>query len=131
MTVHFSSNLWDLFVGRLQGPMTLRFVLQPAMATFFAIRAGLKDAREGKAPYLWSAFYNVHEREELLRHGWKQVRMVFLMAFVLDTVYQAIVFRWIYLGQALVVAFVLAIVPYLFVRGPLNRVARHASPEQR
>jgi hypothetical protein len=30
--------------------MTFRLILQPAMAVFLAIRAGLRDAREGKPP---------------------------------------------------------------------------------
>ena len=46
-------------------------------------------------------------------------------AIVIDVVYQFIVFRWFYPGEALVVAFVLAIVPYLLVRGPVNRIARN------
>jgi hypothetical protein len=35
---------WDNLVGRLYGPMTFRLVVQPAVAIFFAIRAGLRDA---------------------------------------------------------------------------------------
>jgi hypothetical protein len=57
-----------------------------------------------------------------LHHGWKDVRIVFLMAFLLDSAYQLIVFRWIYLGQAVIVAIILAVVPYVLLRGPVNRL---------
>lgn len=40
------------------------------------------------------------------------------MAVVLDTVYQVLVFRWVYPGMVLVVAIVCAVVPYFLVRGP-------------
>ena len=40
-------------LARVSGPMKFRLVLQPCMAAFFAIRAGLADARAGKPPYFW------------------------------------------------------------------------------
>ena len=43
---------------------------------------------------------------------------------MLDTVYQLWVFRWVYPGEVLVVAFVCAVVPYVLVRGPITRIAR-------
>lgn len=120
---HLAPTHWEMLIGRLQGPLTLRLILQPAMACFFAVRAGLKDAREGRPAYLWKVFTNPARRYELLHHGWKDIRMVFLMAFLLDSVYQVIVFRWVYVGQAVIVAILLAVVPYALVRGPVNRVA--------
>jgi hypothetical protein len=117
-----------MLVGRLQGPLTLRLILQPAMATFFAVRAGLKDARQGRKPYLWKIFTNPDLRRELLRLGWKDVRMVFLMAVLLDCVYQVIVFKWIYPVQAAIVAVVLALVPYGMIRGPVNRLMSRRRP---
>jgi len=51
-------DIWMRFVenmnDRVTGPMKFRLLLQPAMAAFFAIRAGLNDARTGKPPYFWS-----------------------------------------------------------------------------
>ncbi|MFZ0885025.1 MAG: hypothetical protein WAN14_16610, partial [Candidatus Acidiferrales bacterium] len=43
---------------------------------------------------------------------------------ILDFVYQMEVHSTVYAGELLVVAFVLAIVPYLIVRGPVNRIVR-------
>jgi hypothetical protein len=45
-----SESFEENLIGRSEGPMTFRLILQPAMAVFLAIRAGLRDAREGKPP---------------------------------------------------------------------------------
>jgi hypothetical protein len=34
------------------------------------------------------------------------------------------VLRWFYLGEALVIGFVVAVLPYLLIRGPAARIAR-------
>ncbi|MCZ7558680.1 MAG: hypothetical protein M5U30_00325 [Burkholderiaceae bacterium] len=119
-------DIWMRFVenlnDRIGGPMKFRGLLQPLMACFFAIRSGLKDACEGKPPYFWALFTQPAHRAEMLRDGWKSVGRVFLLALLLDVVYQLIVQRFVYPGEALWVAFVLAIVPYLVVRGLVNRL---------
>jgi hypothetical protein len=104
--------------------MKFRLVLQPAMATFFAIRSGLADARVGKPPYFWALIWDHGQREAMLKDGWKSVGRVFVLALLLDAVYQIIVLRFVYPGEAVIVAFVLAIVPYLVVRGLVTRAAR-------
>jgi hypothetical protein len=45
---------------------------------------------------------------------------------VLDAVYQYIALRWFYPGEAVLVAIILAIIPYLLVRGPVDRIARRS-----
>ena len=116
-------RLWENLIGRVTGPMKFRFLLQPTMAIFFAVRSGLKDAREGNPPYFWAVFTDPAQRREMLRYGWKSVGKVFVLALVLDVAYQIFVLRWIYPVEALLVALGLAIVPYLLVRGPVNRIA--------
>ena len=118
----FSNPLVGL-ISRTAGPLKFRFVLQPLMAIFLAIRDGLKDSREGKSPFFWDFCFNPAVRERLLRDGWKSVGKVFILAFVLDCAYQVIEVRWIYVLDALAVAFFLAIVPYVIMRGPVNRIA--------
>jgi hypothetical protein len=109
--------------GRVGGPMSFRFLLQPATAAFFAWRAGWKDARTGRPPYFWAMLTDPSHRLYLLRDGWKDVAKVFVFALVLDTVYQFIQLRWVYPMQALIVAFGLAFVPYVVLRGPFRRIA--------
>lgn len=118
------ARIWENLAGRLDGPMKFRLLLQPTVAAIFAIRAGLKDAHEGRPPYFWTIFTDPAQRSELLREGWKAVSKVFIVAVVIDVVYQYLVFRWFYPGEALITAFILAFVPYLLIRGPVNRIAR-------
>jgi hypothetical protein len=122
---HMVARILDNLVLRVTGPMKFRLVLQPAMALFFAIRDGLKDAREGRPAYFWAVLTEPTDRKARLKSGWKSVGKVFILAFVLDVVYQIIVQRRVYPGEAAIVAIVLAIVPYILLRGPVNRIARH------
>ena len=120
----FSRIIEDL-VGRVSGPMKFRLILQPVMAALFAIRSGLKDAKENKPPYFWGLFTDPEHRRDMLRDGWKSVGRVFIFAIVMDGIYQFIVFRWFYPVEALLVAIILALVPYLLIRGPVNRIAHN------
>ena len=104
--------------------MSFRLVLQPAMAAFFAIRAGLQDGRTGRPPYLWAILTDPAHRRDLLHEGWKAIAKVFVMAVVIDAIYQVVQLRWFYPNEALIVAIVLALVPYLLIRGPVGRIAR-------
>ena len=118
------SRFWEDVIARVGGPMTFRIILQPIMAAIFAVRSGLKDAKEGKPAYFWALFTDSVNRRDMLRDGWKSVGKVFVIAILIDLVYQLIVFRWFYPGEALLVAAILAFIPYLVIRGPVNRIAR-------
>jgi hypothetical protein len=108
--------------------MKLRLLLQPIVAIVLAVIAGLKDARLGKPPYGWSLFTDAAHRRDLLRDGWKSVGKVFIVAMVLDAIYQWIVARVIYPGELVLVAVILALVPYLIVRGLVTRISRRIHP---
>jgi len=114
-------------VGRVHGPMHSRMFMQPLMSLIFAYRDGRKDAREGKPAYGWALFTNPEHRRDLLRQGWKSVGRIFIIALAIDAVYQCIEVNWFYPGEALVVAVLLALVPYLLLRGPINRLFRRKS----
>ena len=75
--------------ARLTGPMNLRFVIQPTIATILAIRAGLRDAHQNRPAFLWAVLWNPAHRRELLRQGWKGVGNV-LLAAILDVIYRLI-----------------------------------------
>lgn len=121
-------NMWarvaDQLLARVSGPLHFRLVLQPLMAVVLAVIAGLKDARTGRRPYFWSLITEPGHRMEMLKDGWKSVGRVFLLALALDAIYQLYVLHFFYLGEAIIVAIVLAIVPYLLLRGIVTRLAR-------
>jgi hypothetical protein len=123
MDDQFCRIIEDL-VGRVSGPMKFRLILQPVMAAIFAIRSGLKDAKENKPPYFWAMFTDPDSRADMIRDGWKSVGRVFILGIIMDAIYQFIVFRWFYPVEALLVAAILALIPYLLIRGPVTRIAK-------
>jgi hypothetical protein len=118
---------WETLGGRIGGPLSFRLIIQPLVAAVLAVRAGIEDGRAGRPPYAWSIVTHPETRRELLDEGWKAVAKVFVLAVVLDAVYQVLVFRWIYPLEALLIAFLLACVPYLLVRGPAGRLSRRVA----
>jgi hypothetical protein len=124
------SRGWDNFLARPTGSLSLRFVIQPTMAGLLALRAGVQDAREGKKGYLWALLSNPERRLQLLHEGWRGARTPFLIAIVLDCVYQLITVHFIYPLELLFTATLLALVPYGLLRGPFNRIARLFIPTQ-
>ena len=110
-----------MLIGRFEGPLAFRFIFQPLVAATLALR----DAREGRPPYfLWAAITDPVRRRELMRLAWQDIGKVFVLAFLLDVVYELIVYRWIYPGQAVIVALILAVIPYLLVLGLVARILR-------
>jgi hypothetical protein len=119
-------RLWRDILDRPGGPMTFRFILQPAMALIAALRDGVKDARVGRKPYFWSLIRGAPEgRIELLWEGLISTARIIILGIVMDSIYQWVVFKTFYPGQAGVIAILLAFVPYLLLRGPFGRLARH------
>jgi hypothetical protein len=108
---------------RADGPLSLRLFLQPLVASILAIRAGLADAKAGQPPFLWTVLSDPAARQRLFQSGWKDISKVFVLASVFDMVYQFLVFRWVYPVQAVLVACLLAVVPYVILRGPVTRIA--------
>jgi hypothetical protein len=115
---------WEMLLCRLHGPLAFRFVLQPLVVAIIACRAGLRDAQKGNQGYGWAVLTNSVERNELLRHGWREVAKVFCAAIVMDVIYELIVFRRVHPVRPLIVATLLALLPYPLVRGLTNRAVR-------
>jgi hypothetical protein len=115
---------FDMLVGRASGPLHLRLIIQPMMAGLLAIRAGWADAKDGRPAFGWAFLTTPGQRWTLLREAIADVSTLFLVALVLDALYQIVIFHWIYPVQALVVATLLALPTYLLIRGPTNRVLR-------
>jgi hypothetical protein len=120
---YFSNFLTD-FIGRFDGPLHFRLLVQPLMAILLAVRDGSRDAREGRGAYGWSLLTDPAHRRYLLENGWKGIFKVFVVAYALDVVYQLMVWRGLKPFEALLTAFILAVIPYALLRGPANRLLR-------
>jgi hypothetical protein len=60
---------WDNFLARPSGSLSLRFYIQPTMASLLALRAGIQDARQGRQGYLWAILTRPERRLQLLHEG--------------------------------------------------------------
>ncbi|KHJ55208.1 hypothetical protein LA66_00530 [Aureimonas altamirensis] len=117
-------RVWTNIADRPGGPMTFRFILQPCVAGGMAIIDGIKDARLGRSPYLWTIVTNQQERAGRLREGLIATARIILLGLGMDTIYQATVLRTFYPGEMAIIVLLLAFVPYLLLRGPFARIAR-------
>ena len=119
-------RFWTEMVARSDGPMSFRFFLQPAMALLMALRDGIADARRGHEPYA-AHLRNADraERRRAWREGVTAVARILLLGVAMDVIYQFKVFGGFrYPLETFVIAVVLAFIPYLFLRGPVTRLAR-------
>jgi hypothetical protein len=114
----------EQLLGRLGGPLSFRFLIQPSIAAVIGIVNGVSDAKAGRPAYFLSIFTDARRRREHLLECWDAIWKVFLVAAVLDVIYEIRVFKLIYVGETVIVATALAVVPYVLVRGPANRLAR-------
>jgi hypothetical protein len=121
-------RVWDNLIARTEGPMHLRFVIQPAVSIYFAIQAGRLDAKTNTIPFLWRFVTAKGKRKAVAKEGWKHSGKIFMMGLAMDLVYQAVVIYKLgteenfYPLESIIVAFLLAIVPYVLIRGPLSRL---------
>ncbi len=112
-------------ISRLDGPLHFRFVVQPLIAIGFAVRDGIRDAKKGYPAYGWALLTDSEHRQTLMNSGWKGISKVFIVAFVLDLIYQMVTSHTIKLPAALITACLLALIPYILLRGPANRLVRY------
>ncbi len=115
-------RIWQNLLERPSGPMTFRFILQPIMVSIAAWRDGVKDARTGRSPYLWTMLTNRAAVGGSLQEGLIATARILLLGLVMDVIYQAIVFDTFHPGEAAIISILLAFVPYLLLRGPISRV---------
>lgn len=114
---------WHDLLQRPSGPMSFRFLLQPVMGIAFAIRDGLKDSSQGRPPYFWSILTDGTNRGARVRDGLKATGRIIILGIVMDTIYQIRVFDTVYPLELVIIVLGLAFLPYVLVRGPVNRIA--------
>jgi hypothetical protein len=114
---------------RFTGPMSFRLLLQPVMATIFAVIAGVRDARTGAPPYLWALVTHGGHRREMLLDLWRGVGRIFILAVVMEVTYQLRVHGSVSIPETIVISVLLAVVPYFVLRGLVNRLVRRKNHE--
>ena len=117
-------RIWQNMIDRTGGPMTFRFFLQPIMASIAALYDGIKDARAGRSYYLWTILTDPAKRGGRLHEGLISTARVILLGLCMDVIYQLIEFETFHPAEAVIIALLLAFVPYVLLRGPVARIAR-------
>ena len=126
----YFSRLWNDLIGRIDGPMKFRIILQPLMSVYFAYKAGKRDSVSGEVPYFIGLITEKGETKALVKQGWKDVGKIFIIATVIDIIYQLIlIYKFgtqptIYPLEVLITAVMLSFVPYIIFRGLFNRILR-------
>ncbi len=118
------SRMWADLLARPRGPFAFRLVVQPLIALALAVRDGIGDAKTGRSPYFWTVVNDPRERSKRIREAFRATGRVGLLALAIDAAYQFKVHGWIYPGEAFGIALLLALIPYLLIRGPVDRIAR-------
>ena len=118
------TRIWQNLLDRPGGPFVFRFVLQPIMATMAALRDGIQDARTGRAPFLRTMLTDPAQRRGRLDEALIATSRIILLGLAMDTVYQFIEFDTFHPAEAVIIALLLAFVPYLVLRGLVTRIAR-------
>ncbi|MBQ0822131.1 hypothetical protein KBI52_18230 [Microvirga sp. HBU67558] len=124
LSADVSDRVWRDIASRPGGPMTFRFILQPCMAAIAAFHDGAKDARLGRSPYLWSLLTSPTESSGRLGEGLIATARIILLGLAMDAVYQATVLKTFYPGEMVLIAILLAFLPYVLLRGPFARLVR-------
>lgn len=124
LSVSVVERIWQNLLDRPSGPMAFRIVLQPIMASIAALIDGIKDARTGRNPYLWTILSNPLKRSSRLHEGLISTARIILLGLGMDLIYQYLVFDTFHPAEAVIIAGVLCFLPYLLLRGPITRIAR-------
>lgn len=117
-------RFWSDMFARFGGPMTFRFILQPIMAAIAAIHDGVKDAREGHRSFFWTAWLHPSEQSGRLREGLISTARIMLLGISMDVIYQFKELDLFYPAEAVVIAILLAVIPYFIFRWIVERIAR-------
>lgn len=114
--------LWAEMISRTTGPLVLRFLLEPLMACAFAICGEARDARSSRLLSLVGVTTIPAARRDRLLEGLLAVGRLFLLATMMDAIYQCVVLTAVRPLQATIVGLAFALLPYLLVCGPASRL---------
>jgi hypothetical protein len=121
ITIENFQRIWRNVIDRPTGPLSFRFILQPSMAAIFATLDGLQDARRHRSPFFYTILCNPRERSGRLREGLNATARIILLGLAMDAIYQFLVLPAFHPNEALIVALLLAFLPYVAMRGIITR----------
>jgi len=94
------------------------------MGLTFALRDGIRDARLNHPRYLRTLVAAPAERRHQVGQAWRAIGRVIILGVLMDVAYQVMVFKRLYPFERLDIVLLLAVAPYVLLRGPVCRIAR-------
>jgi hypothetical protein len=131
VTIQALERIWRNLLDRPTARMSFRFVLQPSMAAITAVYDGFQDARRNRAPFFRTILWYPKKRVGRLREGLNAIARLVLLCVAIDTVYQILELRTFHPNEALIVALLLALTPYIVIRGLATRILLRRQGELR
>jgi len=89
-----------------------------------ALPDGIRDARQGHKSFFWSALWDPQAPTGRLREGLTSTARVVLLGISMDVIYQFKALDRFYPVEALMMAILLAVIPYFVFRWIVERAAR-------
>jgi hypothetical protein len=114
--------MWEYIQSLLTGPGHVRFIVQPIVAIFFGIRDGIIDSKNDKPPFGYLLIFGGKNRRETFKEGLKQILNIYIVAVILDSIMQYLVYGFWRLQLALITGFTIVFLPYVIARGITNRI---------
>jgi hypothetical protein len=127
-------RIWYNVIERPKGPISFRFILQPSMAAIAAFHDGLKDARAARSPFVRAMVWEPEHRIGRLIEALNAIHRIILFGLLMDIIYQVIELDSFFPTEAVIIVLLLAVVPYVVLRGLITRAAhmwRHGTPAPR
>jgi hypothetical protein len=110
--------------GLLGGTHQIRLVLQPLLGFLLGIRFGVRDGKQGRAPFLQSLFPGHGRGLPVLRAALRDAIVPLCLAFILDSILQHMILGYVRPLAAVIVGTVLVFIPFTIGRALGNGVWR-------
>jgi hypothetical protein len=113
--------------GMFGGKFQIRLILQPIVAIVLGLRAGIADAKAGRAPFI-KELVLAHEhrsRRAALKEAVRDALVPLIVAFLIDSILQHMINGRVRPLVALIVGGLLVFLPFLIMRALANRAWTH------
>lgn len=120
-------GFWEGVIRELTaGQGQFRLLLLPAVALVLGVRAGIADAREGTLPFGRRLREANEPRAQVMKDSVKRALDPLALAFILDVILQRLTLGYVRPLAAIIVGAALAWIPFVIVRGVMNRFWRRS-----
>jgi hypothetical protein len=115
-------GIWENLLERTTGALILRFLLGPLISILAAVKFAKRDIKKQYPPYLYRFLATSRQRKVLKRQHRSDTFRLFLFSTSIDISYQIIAVDIVGVKmlfkplESVLVAMVLTVIPYLFIR---------------